>query len=414
MSDNNKKSVKEKLGVYVSLRVFLAVVITVVCLWSGSMIIKFFSHGPEANSPYQKVIENNPTLKKMDGMLDNVIVHEEHVVEEPTDPNLAESHDAVANESEEHAVNQEKSAETHPVKEIATKSKTSKNQDTHAAKDTDAHSTKVEIKPVQDPEKDFGTHAVETHGVRGSAFAQALIKPLNHEINERTFGWRPNDIFSFFTDNIENYQLGVLEVTRRAATTLVERIARTGSNITFDKNLDSARTKFMNDPRKYWLPAPEDAYGDALEDIETYRERLNKGKATFHARADNLVPLLEAFENLLGDCDESLVKRVERNGSQVSTFMADDYFYYSKGVASAMATILHAVMEDFGPVLDSRGAAADLHHAILMLDAATELDPLFIQESNLNGLFANHRANMATVISHARSYIQFVLKTMTT
>lgn len=413
MSDKNKKSAKEKLGVYVSSRVFLAVVVTVVCLWGGSMIIKFFSTGPDASSPYQKVIENNPTLKKMDGMLDGVIVHEEHAVEETTEKTIADSNDAAVDDNK-HTVTQDKSAEAHTAKEVVAKTETKENNDTHAAKDTDAHSTKPEITPVQNPEKAFGSHAVETHGVRGSAFAAALVKPLDHEINERTFGWRPNDIFSFFTDNIENYQLGVLEVTRRASTTLVERIARTGSNITFDKNLDSARTKFMNDPKKYWLPAPEDAYGDALENIETYRERLNRGKATFHARADNLVPLLEAFENLLGDCDESLVKRVERNGSKVSTFMADDYYYYSKGVASAMGTILHAVMEDFGPVLDSRGAAADLHHAILMLDEATALNPLFVQESSLNGLFANHRANMATFISHARSYIQFVLKTMTT
>ncbi len=437
MSDNNEKSGKAKLGVYVSLRVIIGVVIAVASLWAGSVIIMFFNSSDEVTSPYQQVVENNPTLKKMDGMLDSVIVHEEHAAEVQKEKHVVESDekqgsvekghivdadaaDSHAKESTEKVSEASKDKDANVVKkEDAHTAKNDgahavKKEDAHAAKNEGAHGPAAEIKPVQDPEKDFGPQTVEVHEVRGSAFAAALIKPLDFELNERRFGWRPNDIFSFFTDNIENYQRGVLEVTRRASTTLVERIARTGSNIRFDKNLDSARTKFMNDPTKYWMPAPEDAYGDALEEIETYRERLNNGKATFHARADNLVPLLEAFENLLGDCDETLVKRVERNGSQVSTFAADDYYYYSKGVASAMATILHAIMEDFGPVLDSRGAAADLHHAKMMLDAATELDPLFVQESDLNGLFANHRANLATFISHARSYVQFVLRTMTT
>lgn len=413
MSDNDKKSGKANLSAYVSSYVILAVVIAVACLWGGAKVIHFFTGSPEASSPYQQVVENNPTLKKVNGMLDSVIEHDAPVVES-TEGGHADKKDEVAEKSnQEHPVDQDAVA-GHAVEETAKTSDTPKKEDAHAATESDSHGAAPEIKPVKDPEKDFGSHAVVNHGVRGSSFATALIEPLDYELNERTFGWRPNDIFSFFTDNIENFQLGVLEVTRRASTTLVERIARTGSNITFDRNLDSARTKFMNDPRKYWLPAPEDAYSDALEEIETYRERLNNGKATFHSRADNLVPLLEAFENLLGDCDESLVKREERNGTTVSTFRADDYYYYSQGVASAMATLLHAIMQDFGPVLDSRGAAADLHHAKMMLDSATALNPLFVQESSLNGLFANHRANMATFISHARSYIQFVLKTMTT
>jgi hypothetical protein len=29
--------------------------------------------------------------------------------------------------------------------------------------------------------------------VKGVAFVTAVIKPLNHELNERFYGWRPND-----------------------------------------------------------------------------------------------------------------------------------------------------------------------------------------------------------------------------
>lgn len=250
--------------------------------------------------------------------------------------------------------------------------------------------------------------------VRGDAFVTALIEPISYELHERPLGWRPNDIFTLFTDNVKNTQLGVLEVTRRTAEKLVERIARTGSTITFDKDLDTARTRFMNSPEKYWMPSAENAYSKGIEALERYRKRLNAGKGTFHTRADNLLPLLSAYNELLGDCDENLVKRKEPNGDIVSTFTADDYFYYAQGVAKAMGPILEAVAIDFQDILQTRGALSDLHHAILMLEHVTELDPLIVQESKLNGIFANHRANMATAVSHARSYLQYVIRTITT
>ena len=403
MSENNDKS-GGKIGLYVTLRVVAGVVVAVGLLVGGSYAIKFFTGSTEEKSAYQQVVDKNPTLKKVDAMIDNAIIVEkkEAVVshkEDVSDHGVTETHDVAAKPEK---------ADAPP-----------KDTDAHATNTADTHKSAKEtreIKPVEDHKKDFGTHskAEAIHVVRGSKFASAMIETIDFEINERSLGWRPNDIFSFFTDNVENQQLGVLEVTRRTSEKLVERIAKTGSTITFDKNLNTARTKFQNEPTKYWLPEPESEYNDAIDEVREYIERLNNGKATFHARADNLVPLLEAFEGLLGDCDESLVKREERNKSKVSTFKADDYYYYSKGVARAMKTILEAILEDFGPVLESRGAAADLHHAMVKLETASNLEPLFVQESDLSGLFANHRANMATFISHARSYVQFVIKTMTT
>ena len=38
-----------------------------------------------------------------------------------------------------------------------------------------------------------------------------------------------------------------------------------------------------------------------------------------------------------------MVKTKEEDGSPVSWFKVDDYFYYAKGVATAMGKILHTV-----------------------------------------------------------------------
>ena len=76
----------------------------------------------------------------------------------------------------------------------------------------------------------YNAHASETtqSKPKGVAFVEALIAPIDYELNQRFWGWRPNDAIQF-TDNINEFQLGVLEVTRRASSRLTENISRTGS-----------------------------------------------------------------------------------------------------------------------------------------------------------------------------------------
>ena len=125
--------------------------------------------------------------------------------------------------------------------------------------------------------------------------------------------------------------------------------------------------------------------------------------------------MLAAYEDLLGSCDENLVKATEDDSGQaVSFFRADDYFYYAKGVASAMLTILEAVAEDFALTVESRRGTEVLHHAIASCRRATQINPWIVTDSSLDGVFANHRANMAAPVSHARFYLGLLIKTLST
>jgi hypothetical protein len=262
------------------------------------------------------------------------------------------------------------------------------------------------------------THVPETasreeHLPRGVAFVDAVIKPLDYELNKRFWGWRPNDIINF-TDNTNNFQLGVLEVTRRSTVMLTDRISRTGSTDRLDPYLEDASNWLMVTATRYWFPSPESKYKECLKELHGYKEELIKGNGSFYIRADNLIPLLASYEDLLGSCDENLVKQKNEDGSKVSFFKADDYFFYAKGVASAMATILEAVHHDFLPTLESRHGTELLHHAVLSCKQAAALSPLFITNTDLDGIFANHRANMAAPISHARYYIGQLIKTLST
>lgn len=248
----------------------------------------------------------------------------------------------------------------------------------------------------------------------GVAFVTATIAPLDYELNKRFWGWRPNDIINV-TDNINNFQLGVLEATRRTVERLVENISRTGSTAAFDKNLENARsTCFMVEAERYWFPSPENKYNDGLDELKRYAKKLKRREAVFYTRADSLIPLLLEFEHLLGSCDDNLVKMHEKDGSKVSFFSADDYFFYAKGVASAMATILTAVEKDFHLTLDRRNSLPDLHHAIESCRHAAHIEPLIIMESDLDSVFANHRSNIAAHISHARFYLGVVIKSLST
>jgi hypothetical protein len=251
------------------------------------------------------------------------------------------------------------------------------------------------------------------HKEKGVATVEAIIAPIEFEIEERFWGWRPNDLINL-TDNVNYYQLGVLEVTRRAVVALSERISRTGTTDAFNPNLEDATNWFMIKATKYWFPSAESKYNEGIKDLKKYRDALQGKRATFYTRTDNLIPLLASFEDLLGSCDENLVKHLEEDGSEVSWFKADNYFYYAKGVAAAMAPILEAVHHDFLITLETRHGIELLHHAVESCHTAAVLDPWLITDSELDGILANHRANLAAPISHARFFLGVLIKALST
>ncbi len=282
-----------------------------------------------------------------------------------------------------------------------------KKEVTHTPTETDKAHAQEEQKSFLD---ELGLKADEAKGV---TFTRALIHPLEYELKHRWWWWRPNDIINI-TDNVNNFQVGVLEVTRRTTVILTDRISRTSSTDALDKNLENAMNAFMISADRYWFPSAESKYKEGLEGLNAYAEDLAKGQARFFNRTDNLIPLLRSYVDLLGSCDENLVKFHEADGSKVSHFRADDYFYYAKGVASSLHMILQAVSIDFKEVMETRRAADDMHEALQSLHHAMEIDPLYVTNADLSGILANHRANIAATISHALSYLQVVITALST
>jgi hypothetical protein len=265
------------------------------------------------------------------------------------------------------------------------------------------------------PEHDLVDEPAAVHHPKtlGVHFVEATISVLDYELNERFWGWRRNDLIRF-TDNVENMQLGVLEVVRRVTVNLTERISRHGPSAAIESTLENAMNWLMIKPDRYWLPSAEEKYRDSLKELREYGQKLKRGESHFYNRTDNLIPLLLSLADLAGSCDENLVKAEEDDGSPVSWFKVDDYFYYSKGVARAMKEILHGVREDFSSVLESRRGVDLLNRAIHSCHVAAELEPWVVTDAPLDGILANHRANMAAEISHVRYFLNALAKALST
>jgi len=250
----------------------------------------------------------------------------------------------------------------------------------------------------------------EVVSVRGKAFVDSITTPLSYELNERFWGWRPNDIINV-TDNVNNLQLGILEVSRRAVVVLALRISRTGSNDMMDENIENAMNWLMVKARQYWFPSPESKYNQAIDELNQYVDRLKRGRASFYIRTDNLIPLLEQFEDLLGGCDKSLTIKEDADGP-IGSSKADNYFYYAQGVALAMGNIYRGVRKDFYVTLESVQGTQILDEAIEACDNAKDIAPWIVTEGSLSSIWANHRANIDQPINRIRFYTNVLIKTL--
>jgi hypothetical protein len=422
---------EEKTGFkrFVLLRTVIAIVIIVAFVWALSIGLGYLEQyfGFKDSTASSEITEGESAAALHGGSTTDTpaaqAAHEAESVEDsaapvsPTHPeptgdrmSATDQQSPSAMESEHEETPPE--AVVHPREESPTQGQPQDMKAPAAAQPADqTHETGTAAAP---PVKEAATPAVHAKPLPlGVAFVTAVIEPLEYELNERWWGWRPNDIINV-TDNVNNFQLGVLEVTRRAAVQLAERISRTGSTDAFNKHLENAMNRLMIKAEQYWFPTPESKYKESLDEMAIYKEQLIQGAASFYTRTDSIIPLLAAFEDLLGSCDENLVKIKEKDGSKVGYFSTDNYFYYAKGIASAMATILEAVHHDFMDTLEKRNGGELLHHAIESCNRAASLEPWMVTEGDLDGFLANHRANMAAPISHARFFLGQLIKTLST
>ncbi|MGQ9750232.1 DUF2333 family protein [Desulfosoma sp.] len=243
----------------------------------------------------------------------------------------------------------------------------------------------------------------------GVTFVETMIGLMEHELKGRFLGWRPNDlILGRFTDNINNYQLGVLEAMRFTTLRLKDSLTRMGEADTYDRDLEDALNLFMNKATLFWFPSAETSYGEAVEHLKKFLEKLKTGRRSFYYRVDNLLSLLKTYGDLLGNVNKSLIIDRYPDGRPVSWFAVDDYFYYAKGVGHVMYEILKVCRVGFYEQLVTLDAVDIMDEILHELHRAEQMDPWIVLDGDLDGFLANHRANLNAPFSEVAHLITIV------
>jgi hypothetical protein len=247
---------------------------------------------------------------------------------------------------------------------------------------------------------EHGVKLPEVSSIPGVTFVETMIKLMDYELHGRFLGWRPNDlIIGRLTDNVNNYQLGVLEAIRFTTFRLKDSLTRMGDADAYDRDLESALNLFMNRATLFWFPSAEGSYDEALGHLRKFLNKLQTGQRNFYYRIDNLGSLLNVYRDLLGNINRSLIMATHADGTPVSYFEVDDYFYYAKGVAHVLFEVLKVVRVGFKAPLETKRANEMMDEVLHELHRVELMDPWIILDSNLDGLFANHRANLNAPLS---------------
>lgn len=234
-----------------------------------------------------------------------------------------------------------------------------------------------------------------TKGVSGDATMSTMIKLSDDMLNE----WTPNDLVwpTRFLDNVQNFQLGQLEVLRYSVRVLRDNLSRLRTTDKIDIDADNAYTNYSNDPLRWMLPSAEKKFLAGQKHLENFRANLKNGKSHFYPRGDNLIELLSQQNSLLGGVctrlstipdDFNEITTVETAGDtafngekkvtiRVSWFEIDDQFYFAQGVAFSLRQLMMAVKVDFAEILKLKNAT-ELVDSIIEVLNHTQWEPKYM------------------------------------
>jgi hypothetical protein len=244
--------------------------------------------------------------------------------------------------------------------------------------------------------------------VPGEIYATTLAAVMGNELNG-FFGWRPNDFFLWgmrvMADNNGNRQLGIIMAVRETTRVFKDHLTKVSSN-EYDPNLVIADTDFRNDAQKWILPSAESKYRDGVRHLHLYVAGLHANPETsreLNQRNVELVRLIQAWGDMLGDAHANLYRTRKDDGSGVHAWDVDDYFYHAQGYAAVMFYMMQAVKREYHQALTTKPVLAQLFdEAIDPLGKAAMMKPLVVLNGSPDGVFANHRRNLDAYISEAR------------
>lgn len=268
--------------------------------------------------------------------------------------------------------------------------------------------------------------------VSGVELVDSLIYVVD-TLLEKPGGFLGNDVLppTVFLDNMPAFEYGAIVQARDLTRSLRKEFSRSQSQSVEQEDLRIAEPKIYIAHKNWALPSAEGEYGDSVEALIRYRDKLsdpNVTDAQFYTRADNLREWLGEVSNRLGSYSQRLSASVgqdrvntdlagdtsaSQSTSTSSSVMVktpwlqiDDVFYEARGACWALIQFLQAVEVDFNDVLAKKNALASLQQIIRELETTqdTVWSPMILNGGGF-GFVANHSLVMASYISRANAAI---------
>ncbi len=237
--------------------------------------------------------------------------------------------------------------------------------------------------------------------VEGGSHAVNMAAGLIHRetVANRWIANDPAFYPTLFLDNTPNFQRGLMRAVARFTIELEDQVGRLRGSGAIDPDLERAAglLQFPTDVwlfnfEESWLPVqPADSqYRAAMRSLIAYNERVAAGQAVFETRTDALTLTVERIASELG-ARAALTDAHLRRDTFVIDFIADDIFYFNKGVAYGNYLLLRELGRDFERVIEGTGLTSIWVQTLDSLRAAALLRPLVV----LNGggdssIMANH------------------------
>lgn len=215
-----------------------------------------------------------------------------------------------------------------------------------------------------------------------------------------------------FFDNKAAFQLGVNQVMRRTTIELVDTLGRVRGTSQIDQNLQDARGHmafdedawyFGTNPFGFRTPTPG-IYRQAVDDLRVFNDSLAQCKATFDARADNLLTFVDRIAGDIGSTSDILRARIDDSNAGWFDSRADDRFWFAYGQLYAYYGILTATKSDFSAIVTERNLTALWTRMTEQLRIALDMQPWIISNGNeSSAIFPSHLATMGFYLLRVRS-----------
>lgn len=218
-----------------------------------------------------------------------------------------------------------------------------------------------------------------------------------------------------FMDNKASFQRGVQQAAARVAVELSDQLGRVRGTSEVDLDLQQARGWMQSDQFTWYfnpfskLPfgpttPTQNFYRKAIKAFENYNKRLESCQATFDARADNLMAMMDRIAKDIGSTSARIKDQSENFNSGWFDFRADNQFYFAKGQLYALYGLLQGARADFQQVLEIRRLDELWANMEAQIKSGLELDPWIVSNGKEDGwIMPTHLTTIGFYILRVRS-----------